>query len=413
MDKDDKELLKSAAESIESVRAIASAANALEEELRSLEEDMSSSTSTSLSSPTIGRGRGRGRSRTLPAWMNQAKQSSDTPAKGLSSPELSTRKKRMWDSGTTSATNTTALAAPSSLGRGRGMNRTRPAWMSTKAWSTRQDHLPSSNDSGAASSLANGGVDENVSPNPNNTGKWEEHTKGIGSKLLKKWGHKEGEGLGAKGDGLAEPIKAVVLPFRVGLGHVSKKQLKKIKSTTSTSISDSANNPTTQRNIVMLIQEKKNISLGQFKQLYQSRFEKELCHKGKLNVALKKVPGVIVSSNNRVTFANVGKENVKPAAKSAPEEQMVSVSNKVQAVSSKKIPTPASKKQQPKKKTQVVKHVVQKKKTKKKKPETNSEDDVYLVNLVHRLTSDNARLQARITDLEAELAKTKAGNKQS
>ena len=385
------------------------------------------STSASLSSP-IGRGRGRGRSRTLPAWMSQSKQSSGAAAKGLSSPELSTRKEGMWDSGssstlkeepscsvressfTTSTSSTSALAPPSSLGKGRGMNRTRPSWMSTEAWSTHQDNLSPPNDSRAAS-LVNSSVDENVSPNPNNDiGKWEQHTKGIGSKLLKKWGHKEGEGLGSKGDGLAEPIKAVVLPHRLGLGHVSKKQLKKIKSTTSTSISDNTNNPTTQRNIVMLIQEKKNISLGQFKQLYQSRFEKELCHKGKLNVALKKVPGVIVSSNNRVTFANVGKESMKPAAKSSPEEEVVPESNKVQA---EKMPAQASKKQQPKKKSQVVKHVVQKKKTKKKTPETDSEDNVYLVNLVHRLTSENAHLQSRIGELEAELAKAKASNEQS
>jgi len=280
--------------------------------------------------------------------------------------------------------------------------------MSTEAWSTHQDNLPPPNDSRAAS-LVNGSVDENVSLNPNNDiAKWEQHTKGIGSKLLKKWGHKEGEGLGAKGDGLAEPIKAVVLPHQAGLGHVSKKQLKKIKSTiASTSISDNTNDPTTQRNIVMLIQEKKNISLGQFKQLYQSRFEKELCHKGKLNAALKKVPGVIVSSNHIVTYANAEKENVKPAAIPSPEEQMVPVQNKEQ------VPVKASKKQQPKKKTQVVKHVVQKKKTKKKKQETNSEDNVYLVNLVHRLTSENAHLQDRIVYLEAELAKANASNKQS
>ena len=161
----------------------------------------------------------------------------------------------------------------------------------------------------------------------------------------------------------------------------------------------------------MLIQEKKNISLGQFKQLYQLRFEKELCHKGKLNVALKKVPGVTISSNQNVTFT-IGKENVKTAAKSFPEEQVVPVSNKEQAVSSQKMPAQASKKQQPKKKTQVIKHTVQTKKTKKKKLETDSEDN-YLVNLVHRLTSENAHLQARVVDLEAELAKAKASNKQS
>jgi len=46
MNKDDEKLLKSAAESIESVRAISSATNALEQELKSLEQDMSSSSST-------------------------------------------------------------------------------------------------------------------------------------------------------------------------------------------------------------------------------------------------------------------------------------------------------------------------------------------------------------------------------
>ena len=101
---------------------------------------------------------------------------------------------------------------------------------------------------------------------------------------------------------------------------------------------------------------------------------------------------------------------MKPAAKSSPEEQVVPVSNKEQPVSSKKIPAPASKKQQPKNQTQVVKHVVQ---TKKRKPETEREDNVYLVNLVHRLTSENARYQARIVELEAELAKAKNNNQQS
>lgn len=138
-----------------------------------------------------------------------------------------------------------------------------------------------------------------------------------------------------------------------------------------------------------------------------------MCHKDKLNVALKKVPGVIVSSNNRVTYTNVGEENVKPAAKSNLKEQVVPVSNKEQTVSSRKIPAQASKKQQPKKKTQVVKHVVQRKPTKKKKPETDSEDNIYLVNLVHPLTTENAHLQSRITVLEAELAKENASNKQS
>eukprot|EP01039_Chlorochromonas_danica_P004116 gene4116-4510_t len=47
-------------------------------------------------------------------------------------------------------------------------------------------------------------------------GTWEKHTKGIGSKLLQKFGFKGR--LGAKEDGIAQAIDVVVRPTRLGLG---------------------------------------------------------------------------------------------------------------------------------------------------------------------------------------------------
>lgn len=39
---------------------------------------------------------------------------------------------------------------------------------------------------------------------------WERHTKAIGTKLMTAMGYVPGTGLGPKGDGLAEPIQALV-----------------------------------------------------------------------------------------------------------------------------------------------------------------------------------------------------------
>ena len=48
--------------------------------------------------------------------------------------------------------------------------------------------------------------------------KFETHSKGIGSKLLKLMGWKPGEGLGAKKDGIAKPLEAALRPKLAGLG---------------------------------------------------------------------------------------------------------------------------------------------------------------------------------------------------
>ena len=50
---------------------------------------------------------------------------------------------------------------------------------------------------------------------------FENHTTGIGSKLLKRMGY-EGKGLGVTGQGLVNPIKVEELPRQVGIWYVRK-----------------------------------------------------------------------------------------------------------------------------------------------------------------------------------------------
>ena len=60
---------------------------------------------------------------------------------------------------------------------------------------------------------------------------FENHTTGIGSKLLKRMGY-EGKGLGVNGQGIVNPIKVEELPRQVGLGY-ARKEVGKCATTVS------------------------------------------------------------------------------------------------------------------------------------------------------------------------------------
>lgn len=52
-------------------------------------------------------------------------------------------------------------------------------------------------------------------------GRWEKHTTGFGSKMLAKMGWKSGTGLGSKGEGIVNPVKATKhTEFGKGLSHM-------------------------------------------------------------------------------------------------------------------------------------------------------------------------------------------------
>ena len=48
--------------------------------------------------------------------------------------------------------------------------------------------------------------------------KFEQHTRGVGSRLMARMGWMEGMGLGAQKHGRAEPVQALRRPKNVGLG---------------------------------------------------------------------------------------------------------------------------------------------------------------------------------------------------
>lgn len=53
-------------------------------------------------------------------------------------------------------------------------------------------------------------------------GEWEQHTKGIGSKLMAQMGYVFGKGLGKDGSGIVEPVEAVLLPQGKSLDKIAE-----------------------------------------------------------------------------------------------------------------------------------------------------------------------------------------------
>lgn len=54
-------------------------------------------------------------------------------------------------------------------------------------------------------------------------GGWEQHTRGMGSKIMAQMGYITGTGLGKRADGRMDPVEATVLPARKSLGESCNK----------------------------------------------------------------------------------------------------------------------------------------------------------------------------------------------
>jgi hypothetical protein len=65
-------------------------------------------------------------------------------------------------------------------------------------------------------------VDQEVESDHPDIASFEKHTKGVGMRMLSKFGYRKGQGLGKYGQGRAEPIEVREHPLREGLGYAGE-----------------------------------------------------------------------------------------------------------------------------------------------------------------------------------------------